>query len=66
MKWQPRFEEDGYGYGYWWWEPEGIIEFSDGSRYNVEDYALDGFVDLQSRIGSLVGAYVGLWNAAFK
>ncbi len=66
LKWQPRFEEDGYGYGYWWWEPEGIIEFSDGSRYNVEDYALDGFVDLQSRIGSLVGAYVGLWNAAFK
>ena len=64
LKWQPRFKD--YGFGYWEWEPEGVIEFADGSKYSVEEYAVNGFANVQSRIGSLVGAYVGLWNAAFK
>lgn len=65
LKWQPRFKDYGY-YNDWYWEPEAIIRFADGSSYSVEDYATNGFASLQTRFSSLTGAYIGLWNAAFK
>ncbi len=67
LKWQPYLNEEdyGYGYSYWCWEPEGVMEFADGTRYSFYDYDVNDFAGLLNRFDNVFQSYENLFNALF-